>query len=54
MLSNLDLSNSKSIDEIGNTDPAKAYSTLTQLNNSLQQSVTVAKSILDMAAFKQF
>ncbi|MES1179205.1 MAG: flagellar hook-associated protein FlgL [Myxococcales bacterium] len=54
VLSNLDLSNSKSIDEVGNTDPAKAYSTLTQLNNSLQQSVTVAKSILDLAAFKQF
>ena len=54
VLQNLDLSNSKSIDEVGNTDPAKAYSTLTQLNNSLQQSVTVAKSILDLAAFKQF
>jgi flagellar hook-associated protein 3 FlgL len=54
VLSNLDLQNSKSIDEVGNVDPAKAYSTLTQLNNSLQQSVTVAKSILDLAALKQF
>ena len=54
VLSNLDLQNSKSIDEVGNVDPAKAYSTLTQLNNSLQQSVTVAKSILDLASFKQF
>lgn len=54
VLSNLDLMNSKSIDEVGNTDPAKAYSNLTQLNNSLQQSVTVAKSILDLASFKQF
>ena len=54
VLSNLDLQNSKSIDEVGNADPAQAYSNLTQLNNSLQQSVTVAKSILDLASFKQF
>jgi flagellar hook-associated protein 3 FlgL len=54
VLSNLDLQNSKSIEEVGSVDPAKAYSTLTQLNNSLQQSLTVSKSILDLAAFKQF
>lgn len=54
VLSNLDLQNSRSIDEVGNVDPAKAYSTLAQLNNSLQQSLTVAKSLLDLAAFKQF
>ncbi|MET0794854.1 MAG: flagellar hook-associated protein FlgL [Polyangiaceae bacterium] len=54
VLQNLDLQNSKTSQEVGAADPAKAFSTLTQLNNSLQQSVTVAKSILDLAAFKQF
>ncbi len=54
VLSNLDLQNSKSVDELSSADPATAYSNLTQLNNSLQQSVTVSKSILDLAAFKQF
>jgi len=50
----IDLQNSKSISDVGAADPAKAYSTLVQLNNALQQSVTVGKSILDLAAFKQF
>lgn len=50
----IDLQNSKSMAELGAADPAKAYSTLMQLNNALQQSVTVGKSILDLAAFKQF
>jgi len=50
----IDLQNSKSMSDIGSVDPAKAYSTLVQLNNALQQSVTVGKSILDLAAFKQF
>ena len=50
----LDLQNSKSISDVGAADPAKAYSTLIQLNNALQQSVSVSKSILDLAAFKQF
>jgi len=52
--SSLDLQNSKSISDVGAADPAKAYSTLIQLNNALQQSVSVSKSILDLAAFKQF
>jgi flagellar hook-associated protein 3 FlgL len=50
----IDLQNSKSMSDIGAVDPAKAYSTLVQLNAALQQSVTVGKSILDLAAFKQF
>ena len=50
----LDLQNSKSMADVGAADPAKAYSTLMQLNNALQQSVSVSKSILDLAAFKQF
>ena len=50
----LDLQNSKSMSDLGAADPAKAYSTLMQLNNALQQSVSVSKSILDLAAFKQF
>jgi flagellar hook-associated protein 3 FlgL len=50
----LDLQNSKSMQEVGAADPAKAYSTLVQLNNALEQSVSVSKSILDLAAFKQF
>jgi flagellar hook-associated protein 3 FlgL len=50
----LDLQNSKSAADLGSADPAKAYSTLMQLNNALQQSVAVSKSILDLAAFKQF
>jgi flagellin-like hook-associated protein FlgL len=49
-----DLQNSKSTEEVGSADPAKAYATLVQLNNALQQSVSVSKSILDLAAFKQF
>jgi len=52
--SSIDLSNSKSMSDIGSADPAQAYSKLVQLNNALQQSVTVGKSILDLAAFKQF
>ena len=54
LLSSIDLQDSKSVEEVGAADPAKAYSNLTQLNNSLQQSVSVAKTILDLAAFKQF
>jgi len=50
----IDLQNSKSMSDLGSVDPAKAYSTLVQLNNALQQSVTVGKSILELAAFKQF
>jgi len=50
----IDLQNSKSMSDIGAADPAKAYSNLVQLNNALQQSVSVGKSILDLAAFKQF
>ncbi|HYP99668.1 MAG TPA: flagellar hook-associated protein FlgL [Polyangiaceae bacterium] len=50
----IDLQNSKSMSDIGAADPAKAYSALVQLNNALQQSVSVGKSILDLAAFKQF
>ena len=48
------LQNSKSTSEAGAADPAAAFSNLTQLNNSLQQSVSVSKTILDLAAFKQF
>jgi flagellar hook-associated protein 3 FlgL len=54
VLSNAQIQNAKSTNEMGAADPATAFSTLTQLNNSLQQSVSVAKTILDMAAFKQF
>ena len=54
VLSAADLQNTKSQSEVGSADPAKAYSTLVQLNNALQQSLTVSKSILDLAAFKQF
>ncbi len=54
ILSNLQLQTAKSTEEVGAADPAAAFSTLTQLNNSLQQSVSVAKTILDLAAFKQF
>ena len=54
LLSSIDLQDSKSIEEVGAADPAKAYSNLTQLNNALQQSVSVAKTILDLVAFKQF
>ena len=54
VLSTLDLQNSKQASEVGGTDPAKAYSTLIQLNNALEQSLTVSKSILDLAGFKQF
>jgi len=52
--SSIDLRNTKSMSDLGSVDPAQAYSTLVQLNNALQQSVTVGKSILDLAAFKQF
>ncbi len=52
ILSNAQLQNSKSTQEVGAADPATAFSTLTQLNNSLQQSVSVAKTILDLASFK--
>src|SRR5450432_944893 len=54
ILSNAQLQNAKSSQEVGAADPAAAYTNLTQLNNALQQSVSVSKSILDMAAFKQF
>jgi flagellar hook-associated protein 3 FlgL len=54
ILSNAQLQNTKSSQEVGAADPAAAYTNLTQLNNALQQSVSVSKSILDMAAFKQF
>jgi flagellar hook-associated protein 3 FlgL len=54
ILSNAQLQNSKSTEEVGSADAAAAYTNLTQLNNALQQSVSVSKSILDMAAFKQF
>jgi flagellar hook-associated protein 3 FlgL len=54
ILSAASLQTSKSSQEVGAADPAQAYSNLTQLNNALQQSVSVAKSILDMGAFKQF
>jgi flagellar hook-associated protein 3 FlgL len=54
ILSNAQLQNSKSTEEVGSADAAAAYTNLTQLNNSLQQSVSVSKTILDMAAFKQF
>lgn len=50
----IDLQNSKSMSDLGAADPAKAYSNLAQLNNALQQAVSVSKSILDLAAFKQF
>lgn len=50
----LDLQNSKTMADVGAADPAKAYSTLMQLNNALQQSVSVSKTILDLSAFKQF
>jgi flagellar hook-associated protein 3 FlgL len=54
VLSAVDLQTNKSTQEVGAADPAKAYSDLTQLNNSLQQSVSVSKTILDLAAFKEF
>ena len=54
VLSAFDLQSSKRADEIASADPAKAYSTLVALNNSLQQSITVSRQILDLAAFKQF
>lgn len=54
VLSALDLQTSNSMAEVGSADPAKAYSQLVQLNNALQQAVSVGKSILDLAAFKQF
>lgn len=54
VLSSVDLMNSKHGADIGSVDPAKAYSTLTQLNTSLQQAVSVTKQILELAAFKQF
>ncbi|MEO8905632.1 MAG: flagellar hook-associated protein FlgL [Polyangiaceae bacterium] len=52
--SSVALQNATSTNEIGAADPATAYTNLTQLNNSLQQSVAVSKTILDLAAFKQF
>lgn len=54
VLSAAKLSTQKSTNEVGAADPAQAYSNLTQLNNALQQSISVAKSILDIGAFKQF
>jgi len=53
ILSNLQLQTQKRGSAIGAADPAAAYSNLTQLNDSLDRSVSVAKSILDLAAFKQ-
>jgi flagellar hook-associated protein 3 FlgL len=54
ILSNAQLQNAKSTGEVGSADPAAAYTNLTQMNNALQQSDSVSKTILDMAAFKQF
>ncbi len=54
VLSAAKLSTQKSSNEIGSADPAQAYSNLTQLNNALQQSISVAKTVLDIGAFKQF
>ena len=54
ILSSASLQASKGSQEVGAADPAQAYSNLTQLNNALQQSVSVAKTILDIGAFKQF
>ena len=54
ILSSASLQASKSSQEVGAADPAQAYSNLTELNNALQQSVSVAKTILDIGAFKQF
>jgi flagellar hook-associated protein 3 FlgL len=54
VLSAASLQSQKTSQEVGATDPAQAFSSLTQLNNALQQSVSVAKSILDLGAFKQF
>jgi len=54
ILGSVQLQNSRSTEEVGAADPAAAYTNLTQLNNALQQSVSVSKTILDMAAFKQF
>ena len=54
VLAAVDQQTSTRKEEIGSADPAKAYATLVQLNNSLQQSATVSKNILDLAAFKQF
>ncbi len=54
VLSAAQLSTQKSASEVGAADPATAYSNLTQLNNALQQSISVAKSVLDIGAFKQF
>jgi flagellar hook-associated protein 3 FlgL len=50
VLSAANLSTQKSTQEVGAADPTQAYSNLTQLNNSLQQSVAVAKSMLDISA----
>jgi flagellar hook-associated protein 3 FlgL len=50
VLSAANLSTQKSTQEVGAADPSQAYSNLTQLNNSLQQSVSVAKSVLDISA----
>jgi len=54
ILGALDLQASKRTEEVGSADPAKAYANLTQLNNALQQSISVSKTVLDLAAFKQF
>ena len=54
VLDAVDLQTSRRTEEVGSADPSKAYATLVQLNNSLQQSVAVSKTILDLAAFKQF
>jgi len=54
VLSAAKLSTQKSSTEVGGVDPAATYSNLSQLNNALQQSISVAKSILDLGAFKQF
>jgi flagellar hook-associated protein 3 FlgL len=54
VLSALDEQTAKRTEEVGSADPAKAYANLTQLNNSLQQAVSVSKTLLDIGAFKQF
>ena len=50
VLSAANLQAQKSTQEVGAADPAQAFSNLTQLNNSLQQVVSVAKTMLDISA----
>ena len=50
VLSAANLQTQKSTQEVGAADPVQAFSNLTQLNNSLQQAVSVAKTMLDISA----